>query len=150
MQPASEYIDRYREYTAWIAVIPALTVFLVAIISPRFTFVNKELGAMLSIVFMMVALFLFIFSDRYVRQIVFLEEINEEDMGKLYRKASIISGVAISLIGLISALLVGEPDAPLTSLSFAIISLSGLGSAWKRFCDKLTGKIALPGSQGKK
>ncbi|MDK2383189.1 MAG: hypothetical protein QI199_00065 [Candidatus Korarchaeota archaeon] len=144
MKPIESTLDSYREFTAWMAVIPALTVFLATFLSMRITLVSRELGAMLSVLFMVIALFLFIMSDRYVRRIVFSENLNESELGALYRKAAYYSGLMIPLVGFISAILVGYPDAPFTALSFMIISLSGLGSAWKRFSDKMTGKLVLP------
>ncbi len=134
-------LDRYKEFTAWISTFPTLTLFLAIIISARYTFISEEIGSVLSIIFMMIALFLFIMSDKYVRKIVFSENLSENEAFKLYRNASLASGVIIPIIGLISALLVGYTNAPITAFSFMIISLSGVGSAWKRFYDKLSGKI---------
>ncbi len=148
MKTLGESLDRYKEFTAWIAVFPPLTVTLTTYISTRFTFASRELGSILSIVFMFVALFLFLTSDKYVRRIVFSEGLSEDELVRLYKKAVLLVGLLIPIMGLVSALLVGYPDAPLTVLSFMIISLSGLGSAWKRFADKLTGNIVPPGLGG--
>ncbi len=148
MDPIGEP-DRYKEFTAWISTFPVLTLFLAIIISTRYTFINEEIGSVLSIIFMMLALFLFIISDKYVRKIVFSENLTEDEASKLYKNASLLSGIVIPIIGLISALLVGPTNAPLTAFSFVIISLSGVGSAWKRFYDKLSGKIEFPSSEGK-
>ncbi len=145
-------LDRYKEFTAWISLFPALTLFLAIIVSARYTFINEEIGSVLSIIFMMIALFLFIMSDKYVRKIVFSENLSEEEISRLYRNAALMSGIIIPIIGLISALLVGYTNAPITAFSFMVISLSGVGSAWKRFYDKLSGKITFSSpasSQGK-
>ncbi len=144
MKPIESTLNGYREFTAWMAVIPALMVFLATFLSLRVTFVSRELGAMLSVLFMVIALFLFIMSDRYVRRIVFSENLDGSELGTLYRKAAYYSGLMIPAVGFVSAILVGYPDAPFTALSFMIIALSGLGSAWKRFSDKMTGKIVIP------
>ncbi len=144
MKPIESTLNGYREFTAWMAVIPALMVFLATFLSLRVTLVSRELGAMLSVLFMVIALFLFIMSDRYVRRIVFSENLNESELGTLYRRAAYYSGLMIPAVGFVSAILVGYPDAPFTALSFMIIALSGLGSAWKRFSDKMTGKLVIP------
>ncbi len=141
-------LDKYKEFTAWISVFPALTLFLAIVISARYTLISEEMGSVLSIIFMMIALFLFIISDKYVRKIVFSENLSEKEASKLYRSASLISGAVIPIIGLISALLVGYTNAPLTAFSFMIISLSGVGSAWKRFYDKLSGNITFSRPEG--
>ncbi len=149
MEQAASTLDGYREFTAWMSVIPALEVFLATFLSSRITLISRETGAMLSILFMLAALFLFIMSDRYVRKIVFSETLDESELGALYRKAAYYSGLLIPFVGFVSSILVGYPDAPFTALSFMVIALSGLGSAWKRFYDKMTGKLVIPkGGQG--
>ena len=141
-------LDKYKEFTAWVSLFPALTLFLAIIISARYTFISEEIGSVLSIIFMMVALFLFIMSDKYVRKIVFSENLSEEEVSRLYKNAALMSGIVIPIIGLISALLVGYANAPITAFSFMIISLSGVGSAWKRFYDKISGKITFSSPEG--
>ncbi|ACB08243.1 hypothetical protein Kcr_1497 [Candidatus Korarchaeum cryptofilum OPF8] len=116
---------------------------LSTILSLNFAIFDRDTGARISIILMMTAMFIFIIADRYIRILIPLEEGQEPQMMRLYKKAAILLGVAIPILGLLSALAVGYPDAPLTSLSFTAISLSGLGSAWKRFYDKITGKIVI-------
>lgn len=137
-------LDSYREFTSWMAVIPALTVFLATFLSSRLTLVSRELGATLSVIFMFIVLFIFITSERYVKQMVFSDTLDQDEIISLYRKSAYLSGILIPLVGFISAVLVGYPDSSFTALSFMIIGLSGLGSAWKRFYDKMTGKLTIP------
>jgi hypothetical protein len=136
-----EGIVRYKEATAWLLTFPPLMALLSNMLSLNFSIFDKDTGARISIILMMTAMFIFIIGDRYIRILIPLEEGQVHHMVRLYRKAAILLGVVIPTLGLLSALAVGYPDSPLTSLSFTAISLSGLGSAWRRFYDKLTGKI---------
>jgi hypothetical protein len=138
-----EGITKYKEATAWLLTFPPLMALLSTILSLNFAIFDRDTGARISIILMMTAMFIFIIADRYIRILIPLEEGQESQMMRLYKKASILLGVVIPILGLLSALAVGYPDAPLTSLSFTAISLSGLGSAWKRFYDKITGKIVI-------
>jgi len=138
-----EEVMKYKEATAWLLTFPPLMALLSTILSLNFAIFDRDTGARISIILMMTAMFIFIIADKYVRTIIPLEEGQEYYMVRLYKKAVILLGVIIPLLGLFSALAVGYPDAPLTSLSFTAISLSGLGSAWKRFYDKITGKIVI-------
>lgn len=133
---------KYKEVTAWVLAIPPL----VALISSYISFNNlvifdRDLGARMSLVFMITAMFIFITADRYVRLLISPKVDDRLQIVALYKRALILLALVIPVLGLISTVAVGYPDAPLTALSFTAISLSGIGSAWKRFFDKLTGNI---------
>lgn len=135
---------KYKEITAWVLTVPPLVALISGYLSLRFHMFDRDLGARLSIVLMITAMFIFITADRYVRILISPKVEDRSYVVALYRRAMLLLGVVIPALGSLSALAVGYPDAPLTSLSFTAISLSGLGSAWKRFHDKLTGVIILP------
>lgn len=148
MESVESTLDAYREFTAWIAVIPALTVFLATFLSARFTLVGRELGAMLSVVFMFLVLFIFIISESYVKKMIFSDTTDEKVLLSFYKRAAYLSGLLIPSMGFVSAMLAGYPDSSFTALSFMIIGLSGLGSSWKRFYDKVTGNLIIKEGSG--
>ncbi len=135
-----EEIAKLREFTAWIASFSAFTLVIVAFTVERFRLADRVTGSLVSIMLMIAALILFFASDRYVRHLLF----SQGNEVRFYRRASIISGVGIPILGLIAGLMIGPPDGPFTTFSFMIIALSSLGSAWKRFIDKVEGRFQLP------
>ncbi len=147
MQGSEELGLRYKEITAWVLTLPPLLALVSSYLSSRLHIFDRDLGARISIVLMITAMFIFITADRYVRMLISLKVEEISHMIALYRRAMTLLGVVIPVLGFISALAVGYPDAPLTSLSFTAISLSGLGSAWKRFYDRLTGRMVLPSEE---
>ncbi|MEM0017920.1 MAG: hypothetical protein QXJ48_03300 [Candidatus Korarchaeum sp.] len=135
---------RYKEITAWMLTIPPLVALISGYLSLELRIFDRDLGARISIVLMITAMFIFITADRYVRILISPRVEDRSHAAMLYRRAMLLLGAVIPALGFLSTLAVGYPDAPLTSLSFTAISLSGLGSAWKRFHDKLTGVVILP------
>lgn len=140
---------RYKEITAWMLTLPPFLALLSCYLSLSVHPFDRDLGARISIVLMITAMFLFITADRYIRLFISPNVEDRSQIVMLYRRAMVLLGVVIPALGLISTLAVGYPDAPLTALSFTAISLSGLGSAWKRFYDKLTGKMMPPPEEKK-
>ncbi|MCS7103304.1 MAG: hypothetical protein NZ992_05435 [Candidatus Korarchaeum sp.] len=150
MQESEGLELKYKEITAWMLTIPPLVALISGYLSTRFYILDRDLGARISIVLMITAMFIFITADRYVRLLISPKVEDKSHVVMLYRRAMILLGVVIPALGILSTLAVGYPDAPLTSLSFTAISLSGIGSAWKRFYDKLTGAIILPPEEEKR
>ncbi len=138
MSSKSNTIDELREITAWIASFSPFTLVLVSFIVERVRLVNRVIGSFTSIMLMVAALILFFAADKYIRHLLMAEE----GEAKLYKKALVITGVGIPILGMLAGLMVGPPDGPFTTFSFMIISLSGIGAAWKRFIDKVEGKVA--------
>lgn len=139
---------KYKEITAWMLTVPPLMALISGYLSLGLHIFDRDLGARISIVLMITAMFIFITADRYVRILISPRVEDKSHATMLYRRAMILLGLVIPALGFLSTLAVGYPDAPLTSLSFTAISLSGLGSAWKRFHDKLTGVTIFPPERG--
>ncbi len=139
MTVKGEEIAKLREFTAWTASFSALTLVIVSFTVERFRLTDRVTGSLVSIMLMIAALILFFASDRYVRHLLF----SQGSETNFYRKASLIAGIGIPILGLIAGLMIGPPDGPFTTFSFMIIALSSLGSAWKRFIDKIEGKLNL-------
>ncbi len=144
MTVRGEEITKLREFTAWIASFSAFTLVIVSFAVERFRLTDRVTGSLVSIMLMIAALILFFASDRYVRHLLF----SQGSEAALYKKASLISGVGIPILGLIAGLMIGPPDGPFTTFSFMIIALSSLGSAWKRFIDKVEGRLKFSGEKG--
>lgn len=132
---------KYKEVTAWVLTIPPLIALISSYISLNTSIFDRDLGARISIVLMITAMFIFITADRYVRLLISPRVDDRLQIIALYKRALVLLGLVIPALGLVSTIAVGYPDAPLTALSFTVISLSGIGSAWKRFHDKLTGEL---------